>query len=1087
MPTDPVLNDSPWGYWRLDWGSGDSSGNGRDLTVSSGDIGEQQFGYYPPFEGLPGTRGGVVWATGFTPGADWTFRAVVQRNGTIYLLSDGATRLDVASAHLSVYPSGAGTSVWGWTPYNIPIIIYLVSSGGTINYWYADYYGWDGIGPVTSGSFSASLSGPLFIGPSGGPSLSMYASVALFDYALSPWRIAVQMSGVEPALAGEAANLTAEMLDDTPVGLWALPAGEGDEITDETGLAGDATLDAGGGFTAAQQTPGGFLFADSTFELPETLDTSTLTVEFVYRANDDDGASVTLTSGDFEATASAVAGTTYYSVSAAGDYVSWGTTTDTRDHLVSVTWDASGDLTLYVDGIARASTASTTSITPDATIAVQSSADSQSVGTIAVYDAVLDPSRIAAHGATLLPSLMRRIVVDDFDRADGVLGSTSFLGKPWTAVNGSPVIASNTAEGGGAFALGIPGARGVVAEVNRGATTTSLAFVGVGWYNEDLADGRLHGVMVDWAAGQIAPAYWGPTYGWSSYGPAYPASFGTTVEVRIQLDGPIDNDPMTGYGPSSLWVDGLLIAAGVPLPINDGNDWAGFYTTAYLGGGTASISWLDALEAPHDLGGSAQPEQVGGLEFRFWPFDGVLLGSSTQGPQVGGLAPPGDPIRDSRPVFLGASPTVPQRGGIRTIWTNGTVPAPDPNTPPVWAGVGSPPADLAVGGFPLRTEASCRPTMNGAGTGSFTVVPPGPALGDVIVYSSGGSAVFSGYADQITTVERDQAEESGQLVSVTTPCLLSIDWSETVVWPDFGAFEPIRLGAPPQDDREFGWPMNGLVDADNEAALVPSVGNDPARWGTPNEVLPIPDNWPDSTARWMWDITPDWTAQPQGWVYFRVPFGTWPGRYAVFLNAWDYAKCWIDGAMVAEVTTPGQTVRFDVDFDWDFHLVAIAAYNEGGPAGVMFSVMKHSTDGSGLLAAANGSGLDAPAMNSRGGWKCLPYPEKSLRAPIGKVIRRLVREAAARGAPAGEWSCAFTDEADSAGRSWDQDVLIVQRTGQTMWDVLNQAAESLVDFRPSPAGKTLYLYKKDQGAGAVGQPWAPTVHAEALATEVSGR
>lgn len=63
----------------------------------------------------------------------------------------------------------------------------------------------------------------------------------------------------------------------------------------------------------------------------------------------------------------------------------------------------------------------------------------------------------------------------------------------------------------------------------------------------------------------------------------------------------------------------------------------------------------------------------------------------------------------------------------------------------------------------------------------------------------------------------------------------------------------------------------------------------------------------------------------------------------------------------------------------------------------------------------------------------------------------------------------------------------MQRTGQTYWDVLNQAAESHIDFHAPPASKTLYAYVKDQGAGSVGQPWPEMVHAESLAFEVGGR
>ena len=137
---------------------------------------------------------------------------------------------------------------------------------------------------------------------------------------------------------------------------------------------------------------------------------------------------------------------------------------------------------------------------------------------------------------------------------------------------------------------------------------------------------------------------------------------------------------------------------------------------------------------------------------------------------------------------------------------------------------------------------------------------------------------------------------------------------------------------------------------------------------------------------------------------------------------------------------------------------------------------------------ADGSGLASPAMNSRGGWKCLPYPERTLRASTGKVLRTLVREAAARGAPAGAWTCAFTDEADSNGEAWpDDESMVATKTGQTMFDVLNMMAEDRYDFAASPAGRTLYVYRKGKGAGAVSQPWAVGVHAESLATRISGR
>ena len=1097
--TDPILNDTPWGYWPFSYSAIDVSGNANELSVFSYipplDV---QYGWYFGFQGIRGARSTVVWDTGFTPSGDWTFRAIIQRDGGGHLLFDGVSHLDaggmVAYADLWGTYGYHNTSAWGYTPYNIPIVLYVVSSGGNLTYYWANWYP-DGPGPVSTGSLGADPFGALRFGNYGN---CFYAQVAIFDYALSPWRVGIQMSGAEPALPESASTLVDEMLADSPQAVWAVPS-DYDTIPDAAVLAADATT-SGPGFTAsdATSTVGGFLTSASTWDLPVALDTTAFTAEFAFRASEPGvTGDVTLSSGDVTITAVGTFGSNDYEATAGSDVVSWSSPFDTNVHLVGVTWDAGGDLILYVDGVARASTPVTGAITPAASLTFSSPDATQFAGTVAVYDTALSAGRMLVHGEAVMPPMLDRVEVDTFDRVDGAIGNTSLRGLPWSTVSGAPVTTGwdgtyAVATGGMALVEGIPYARGVVAEVNKGASPGKVT-IGLVAADYEFASQALYGVLVDFAADTVQLVKRFNGVSWSSILSPFTVDLSAgTAEVRFQLDAFTQHDggPSPDYWAweASIRVDGVVIASN--LVIDDLRDadmdaeQVGWYTES-----TGTLSWLDALEGPYEVGQTATIDQTGGLEFRFWPFDGVLLGSSTQGSQTGGLAPPGDPIRDSRPVFLGASPTVPQRGGIRTIWTNGPLPPPPVGEPPIWVGVGAPTDELQVAGYEYKdTNASCNPTLNGPGSGQMTVLPPGPALGDVLTFSSGGSVVFTGYVDAVKTVIANQAEESGQLVSVNAVDMLSIDWTETVIWPDFGAFEPIRLGAPPQDDREWGWPMNGMVDDENLASLVSSVGNNPDLYGTVNEVLPIPDNWPDSTARWMWDKSPDEESQPQGWVYFRVPFGTWPGRYACFLNAWDYAKMWIDGAMIAEVTTPGQTVRFDVEFDWDYHLIAIAAYNEGGSAGVMCSIMKHSTDGSGLLAAPNQSGLDAPAMNSRGGWKTLAYPERTLRGSTGKVLRTLVREAAARGAPAGGWSCSFTDQADSAGRAWPEDEsLVTTKTGQTYWDALNMFAEDRIDFHPSPAGKTLYVYRKGEGAGSVAQPWAHTVHAESLETEVRGR
>lgn len=1078
--SDPVLTDTPWGYWPLVWSGADQSGNGNTLTPLAPHIAtDNAFGGWVELRGRDGTKGPVRWDTGWTPTGDFTVQFIVGRE-----TPSGATMLrgpiDADVDNLGVTFPGAGTSFyWPATPYDTPVMVTLSVVSGTLT-WH-----WTDLGDTrvtTSGSVAFSASGgPLIVGQG----YRAYCQVAVFDAGLSDWRAIVHASEQEVALPEAAAALATEQGTDGAQAVWALPT-DTDTIEDTTGTLADATLTTGTGFTSAVPRTSGFPTTAGEWSAPVTVDTTAWSIEFVFRGTADTPTTgVTVTSGDIEITASRVFGSMTYAatVGSSGDNVTWTAGgPDSVDHLVAVTWSATGDLILYVDGLARATTAVTGTVTPAAAVAIESGHTSQAWSGLAVYDVELTAGQVASHAAHVIPPLLRDVVVDTFDRADGPIGNTSLLNEAWTVWSGTPVVASNEATGGSAHVQGIPGPRGVVASVAGGGTGQAvLGVVAMSTTDNDL---RLWGCVADWGAGTVnTVTNWQPG---DSLPSGTAVTLGATAEIRFQIDQAVHPDPITTEWYGSVWVDGALVIPLTLLPSMPA-DLSGTRVGFWVDGG-ASIVWLDALEGFSELGQPSTP-QTGGLEFRFWPFDGVLLPFSQQGPQQGGLQPPPDPVRDARPVFLGAAPTVPQRGGIRVIWTHGTPTPPPPGEPPTWDGVGEPPADLQVNGYPQRTAATASPALNSAGSGSLTCTPASaPGLGDVLTFVSGGAAVFTGYADTVTTVVADQAEESGQLVTANAVDLLSIDWGETVVWPDFGASDPMRLGAPPQDDREFGWPMIGLLEPDQVAALTPSVANNPDLYGSDAEVLPLPSDFPDPTARWIWDTSPDNESQPQGWCFFRVEMGSWPGRYAIFLNAWDYARMYVDGAIVAEVTTPGQTVRFDVDFDWDYHLVAIAAYNEGGPAGVIATVMKHSTDGSGLLATGNGTGLDAPAMNTRGGWQTLGYPERTLRASTGKVLLRLLDEANRRGAPAGQWSASFTAEADSRGRAWpDDDNLVTLKTGQTYWDVLNMLAEDRIDFAASPAGRVLYAYNKGEGAGSVGIPWTVAVDAESLTTEVAGR
>ena len=175
----------------------------------------------------------------------------------------------------------------------------------------------------------------------------------------------------------------------------------------------------------------------------------------------------------------------------------------------------------------------------------------------------------------------------------------------------------------------------------------------------------------------------------------------------------------------------------------------------------------------------------------------------------------------------------------------------------------------------------------------------------------------------------------------------------------------------------------------------------------------------------------------------------------------------------ATADQPGTTVRVEIEVDWDFHLIAIAAYNEGGKAGVAFSMQPIKKDR-----------LGPQVMDSRAGWITLGYPAKPMRATIGKVLHRLISEAAARGAPAGQWSLSFGEKTDSLGQTWDNEVEITTKVGQTYWDAFNSAAEDQLDFWASPGSKVVHAVKKGTSVGGGAIPWTAGVDAESMTVTV---
>lgn len=365
------------------------------------------------------------------------------------------------------------------------------------------------------------------------------------------------------------------------------------------------------------------------------------------------------------------------------------------------------------------------------------------------------------------------------------------------------------------------------------------------------------------------------------------------------------------------------------------------------------------------------------------------------------------------------------------------------------------------------TAAQCRPQVNGVGSGSFTMKQgTPPVMRAKIGFDVATRRQFEGRVTVVADPEVQSAEEAGRLPQVTVEGWLG-EFAEAVVLPDFGAQDLTRLGPPTQDTRLFDWTMNGLgVDSPDgvpKPNIVDSVGAWPA-WGTDDELVPLPDVWPDPYAKLMWVTDPTRSHHPRGWCHFREPFGI-PGssRIQLWMAAWDYAELWLDGVPVLTCDKPGVAQYLELDVRDDFHLCTIRAYNDSGRAGVLASIIPVGSNGL----------YEEPLRRSGGGWKALAYPTRSFRLNPGQIMNRLRLEARRRRvANIPDWRFTFNASNDSAGRPWPANDPVAVQVGSTYLDVLNQLATSLVDYAAAPSGKTLNLWVKDRGTGrSVDSPW----------------
>ncbi len=150
--------------------------------------------------------------------------------------------------------------------------------------------------------------------------------------------------------------------------------------------------------------------------------------------------------------------------------------------------------------------------------------------------------------------------------------------------------------------------------------------------------------------------------------------------------------------------------------------------------------------------------------------------------------------------------------------------------------------------------------------------------------------------------------------------------------------------------------------------------------------------------------------------------------------------------------------------------VAAGTTHRGNPGGVLVSVHETTIFGLGqLLTASNGS------------WRCLPYPDQEPGMTPGEVLGILLDEAQHRRCFP-ELVRTFNAFVDSAGNAWPRVGDIAVRVGDDYLTVLNQLAETYIDFAMAPAGLVLDAFDID-AAGMVMTTYTPGVDLTELTHE----
>ncbi|MCA1845210.1 MAG: siphovirus ReqiPepy6 Gp37-like family protein, partial [Actinobacteria bacterium] len=344
---------------------------------------------------------------------------------------------------------------------------------------------------------------------------------------------------------------------------------------------------------------------------------------------------------------------------------------------------------------------------------------------------------------------------------------------------------------------------------------------------------------------------------------------------------------------------------------------------------------------------------------------------------------------------------------------------------------------------------------NDTGSGSFEIDVADPgygqiALDDIIYCYLDGTLRFSWLVQRIEPTKVAPEEEEGQTARVSGKGRAArLGWA--VVYPEGG------IGRRDPDSRSFGWhsPYLGTAATWGQGYTIQTGQSTDGPWPL------APDGWPDPAAEWIWGapLAGNPPAVPPGHCYFKGAVNLpSTGRYAVFASGDDGFELYIDGNRVAGDYTQlgwGQSRRVDVDLDAGYHLFAIHGVNDGGPAGVIMTVLATTNAGTRL----GGVVYRTQAWS----WECSAYPPRAPGLDPGTIVGQCLYEFHQRGGRnfmVSFGAGAGRDGRDSNGTLWPADFAldISIPVGTTVLDVLHQLAEMGVDWTYGVDTDTLGLY-----------------------------